>query len=116
MTVDEMQRHIQDLCDQYEIAMFASRKAFAVPAFAEIHIQPIRSEVTYATALHEIGHCRGMHQASRSRMVRERWAWRWARVNALVWTQRMESTAISSLEWYECAIRIGRESPIVFGR
>src|SRR5262245_6671078 len=64
----------------------------------EIFISPIRSEISYATALHELGHIFGRHQHSRSEMVRERWAWKWARANALVWTPRMERDARKAME------------------
>src|SRR5262245_31749107 len=38
-----------------------------------------------------IGHIKGRYQNRRhSLMVRERWAWQWARDNALIWTPRME--------------------------
>jgi hypothetical protein len=44
----------------------------------------IRSTRTYALALHEIGHCLGRYQKSRSVITIERWAWRWAKSNALI--------------------------------
>src|SRR5258708_39773715 len=61
---------------------------------------PIKSGISYATALHEVGHILGRHQHSNSTMVRERWAWHWARVNALIWTPAMEQSARKALEWY----------------
>jgi hypothetical protein len=63
----------------------------------EIWIPRIRSIVSYAVALHEIGHIRGRYQRSRSVMVRERWAWQWARENALSWSPAMERVAVKSL-------------------
>jgi hypothetical protein len=45
----------------------------------EIWIRPIRSPRAYAVALHEIGHIIGRYQMKKSVMVRERWAWEWAR-------------------------------------
>ena len=62
----------------------------------EVQIPPIRSDVTYAVALHEIGHNLGRHQNSRRSIVREVWAWRWARTNALIWTPRMWSGVATS--------------------
>jgi hypothetical protein len=56
--------------------------------------------VTYAVALHEIGHIKGRHQDSRRCIVRERWAWDWAKRNAFVWTPRMARCAAESLQWY----------------
>src|SRR5262245_51353431 len=66
----------------------------------EIQLAPIRSAISYAAALHEIGHILGRHQRSKSRMVRERWAWEWARRNALCWTPAMERSARLALAWY----------------
>ena len=54
---------------------------------------PIEFRISYASALHEIGHLRGRHQRSSSTLVRERWAWEWARANALIWTPAMENSA-----------------------
>jgi hypothetical protein len=51
-------------------------------------------------ALHEIGHIRGRLQLSRSRVVRERWAWRWAEENALVWTPAMDRNRQRSMAFY----------------
>jgi hypothetical protein len=69
----------------------------------EIQLAPIRSVVSYATALHELGHIWGRHQRSRSQAIRERWAWEWARRNALDWTPAMELCAVKALAG--CALR-----------
>ena len=66
-------------------------------AVLEIRLPRIRSIVSYAIALHEIGHIRGRHQRSCSVMVRERWAWQWARENALSWLPAMERVAAKSI-------------------
>ena len=55
--------------------------------------------VSYAAALHEIGHLRGRYQHS-STLARERWAWEWARANALTWTPVMENNARKAMKWY----------------
>jgi len=66
----------------------------------EIHLPIIRSQLDYATALHEIGHICGRYQGLRYKnLTRERWAWEWARCNALVWTRAMERDAQSTLRW-----------------
>jgi hypothetical protein len=101
-TLEVMQQHIQQLCVRYEIACYFDQKhpqASWSWESDEIHIAPIRSAFSYATALHEIGHCRGRHQLSRRVMVRESWAWKWARANALFWTPAMERLAASALDW-----------------
>ena len=48
---------------------------------------------------------RGRHQQSRAVLTRERWAWQWARENALIWTDAMERVAIKALAWYEAKAR-----------
>ena len=56
-------------------------------------MRPVRSPRSYATALHEIGHILGRHQRSQAVLVRERWAWHWAKRNALQWTPEMRRHA-----------------------
>jgi hypothetical protein len=50
-------------------------KAMVSYEFEEIWIPKIKSRISYATALHELGHIRNGHRASRWRIVRERDAW-----------------------------------------
>lgn len=68
-----------------------------------VRLQPVKSAVTYATALHEIGHVVG-RQVGR-RLDREAQAWRWAEAAAIEWTEPMIRSAarcISSyLRWCE---------------
>jgi hypothetical protein len=75
-------------------------RARAIIGFDEIRISPIRSLISYATALHELGHILGHHRFSPDCMVRERWAWRWARQNALVWTAALDRQVEEALAWY----------------
>jgi hypothetical protein len=49
-------------------------RAHAVAELMEIWLLRIRSALTYAAALHELGHCLGRYQTSQSGMVAERWA------------------------------------------
>jgi hypothetical protein len=70
----------------------------------EIRLPRIRSSISYAIALHEIGHIRGKHQRSRDVRVRERWAWQWAWENALFWSPPMDRVGTASL----CAVEIHR--------
>jgi hypothetical protein len=103
-SVDDLRAHVEALCEKYLIACYVTCRrlcqAYSLRECDEIIIAPIRSLLSYATALHEIGHHRGHHQNSRRVMVRERWAWHWARRNALVWTPTMELGVSSSLAWY----------------
>jgi hypothetical protein len=100
VSVEKMRRHVTDLCEKHDIVVGFARRAHAIHAAEEIHIPPIKSAISYATALHEIGHILGRHQRSNSTIVRERWAWHWARVNALIWTPAMEQSARKALDWY----------------
>jgi hypothetical protein len=98
--VEDMRRHIVGLCEAHDIELIWCRRpmdAWADHAHATICVAPIRSTVSYGTALHELGHVRGRHQLSRDSMVRERWAWHWAQRNALIWTTRMERDRRKSL-------------------
>jgi antirestriction protein ArdC len=106
----EMYRHVMDLLERYNIIYSGCRRpteartvfyTAAGEEFHEVWITPIRSAISYATALHEIGHILGRHQRSPDTLVRERWAWRWAKENALIWTPAMEKHCSVSLAWYE---------------
>jgi hypothetical protein len=94
-SVEEMRQHIEELVARYEIhCRWDARRpadAYAIQDGPEIYIAPIRGQLSYAAALHEIGHiiCR-YQQSHHSSLVRERWSWQWARENALVWTPAME--------------------------
>jgi hypothetical protein len=93
-TIEQMRRHIEELVHCYNIVCWTHARrpadAWAIHLAEEINIASIRSQFSYAVALHEIGHIKGRYQRSRSSPVREGWAWEWARMNALVWTAAME--------------------------
>jgi hypothetical protein len=110
-----MRGHLERLCHEHQIACYIDRKrlsaSYSLRECDEIRIAPIRGPLSYATALHEVGHMLGQYQQSLSVMVRERWAWHWARKNALFWTPAMERSATSALEWYRPrAARIDRKT------
>ena len=101
--IADMVDHVESLCRSHDIGLFwccRPDRSYSQRACEEITVAPIKSVVTYAVALHEIGHIRGRHQDSRRCMVRERWAWDWAKRNALIWTPRMARCAAESLRWY----------------
>ena len=81
---------------------------------------PVRSAITYAVALHELGHYLGEHVNHPDRVVRERAAWQWARTNALTWTTGMERCQTLSLTLYErtlcaaCPLRAREETAVTF--
>jgi hypothetical protein len=90
-----MRVHVERLCKvngieinygRHASASYLSDRNDGAVLVPEIWIRPVTSPRAYAVALHEIGHILGRYQLSRATLVRERWAWRWARRNALQWT------------------------------
>jgi hypothetical protein len=114
-SVAQMRAHIMGLIEEYGLiySLVPIKAAQASYELEEVWIPPIKSSGSYAVALHEIGHCRGSHRASRVRMVRERNAWAWAKSHALIWTEAMERHRVASLAWYETQIKIGAESRFI---
>src|SRR5262245_46798119 len=53
-----------------------------------VQFVPVRGQVTYAIALHELGHALARQVNHPDDIVRERGAWEWARDNAIVWTAK----------------------------
>ena len=99
-TVQNMHQHVLGLCCGHDIALSWCRRptqAWASRDLDEIQIAPIKSAISYATALHELGHIFGRYQLSKRSIVRERGAWEWAKRNALVWTPAMDRHAKISL-------------------
>src|SRR4051812_25146933 len=104
-SLDAMRQHIERLTAQHDIVWTRCKRACDAWALRErdgardeIYTPPITGEITYATALHEIGHIRGRYQGSANKMTRELWAWNWARRNAIVWTPRMERDTGQALQ------------------
>lgn len=82
-----------------------------------IRIAPIKSDVTYAIALHEMGHVVG--DQPKSRIDREVAAWQWAKTYAISWTPVMQKAASTRLTNYvrwtrrhQTAIVPGPEHPV----
>jgi hypothetical protein len=105
-----MRRHIETLitahvpCDIPVIRRDGIRGAQTVwredsRELLEITLPLVKSGVSYAVALHEFGHICGRYQKSRNLIARERWAWAWAKQNALAWTPRLEQYAAEALSW-----------------
>jgi hypothetical protein len=74
-----MRQHAMDLLERHEICyVWCDRPTRAWASRAEeVQIAHMKSAISYATALHEIG--RRAASVQQSSMVRERWAWCWAR-------------------------------------
>jgi hypothetical protein len=89
LTVADLDAHIQQLCDARGIERLIGRRGLAYrrgPAGRRrpgIRIPPVRSQITYAVALHEIGHLVGPGRSG-TRLEKEAAAWRWALANSAV--------------------------------
>jgi hypothetical protein len=100
MNKHQMAEHITDLCEAHKITVEShSSGGRAYKRKRIIYIRPVRSAITYATALHEIGHILGPWQ-SLQRLFSEAGAWVWAKENARVWTPPMQRDMEKSLDSY----------------
>jgi hypothetical protein len=71
-----MHEHVIAMCRDKDITVsWCDRptQAIAMRECDEIRIPRIKSPMSYATALHEIGHLCGRYQQSKTTLVRERW-------------------------------------------
>jgi hypothetical protein len=79
--VEMMERHIERLCDEYGIELAGnSARGRAIRwrgGRLEIAIPPIKGQVSYFIALHEIGHLVGRGRSA-PRLESEANAWLWA--------------------------------------
>lgn len=64
----------------------------------KIRIPPVKSSISYAVALHEIGHVIGPQ--SGHRLNKEAQAWLWARENAILWNDTMSGKAATCMTSY----------------
>ena len=90
LTVADLDAHVEQLCAQHCIERLdGGRRAIAFRRGPRggrtrgIRIPPVKSHVTYAVALHEIGHLVGPGRSG-TRLEKEAAAWRWALENAVV--------------------------------
>jgi hypothetical protein len=85
--VDLMVAHVEDLCREHGIELVgASARGRAIRwrgGKLEISIPPIRGQVSYFIALHEIGHLVGKGRSA-PRLESEANAWLWALQNSAV--------------------------------
>jgi len=67
-----------------------------------IRIAPIKGPVSYAVALHELGHLIAPDATGRkhSRLLKELRAWKWAKDNAREWSDRMDTAMQDALRSY----------------
>lgn len=92
--------HIARICkiEDIEIASH-SRGGRAYRRKRLVKIRPVKSAVTYAIALHEIGHILGPRQSG-TRLDKEVGAWEWAQANAIEWTEAMSAKRVACLQSY----------------
>ncbi len=90
LTPADLDAHIDRLCAQHGIERqnggrrgTAFRAGPAGRRKPHIRIPPIKSQVTYSVALHEIGHLVGPGRSG-TRLEKEAAAWRWALANSIV--------------------------------
>lgn len=105
MKKEQMAAHIAELARANSIVInWSSHRGCAFRKSRTVKIRPVCSTITYAIALHEIGHIIGPMQKEK-RLFREAGAWLWARDNAPVWTDAMTRTMVRSLHAYARSYR-----------
>ncbi len=88
--------HIARICKIEDIEVQShSTGGRAYRRSRRIKIRPVKTAITYAVALHEIGHILGIQRGSR--LDKEVQAWDWARAHALGWTDAMTATMAKCL-------------------
>ena len=103
--------HVESLAREYRIVLDVRATGTRGRSFVQdrrIRISPVRGDVSYAVALHELGHLIAVGASGRKyrRLDKELRAWRWARAAALEWTPRMDRAMRESMRSYlECARR-----------
>lgn len=110
MTKDEMAAHIDALADELGVDVdygYAGGKGGAANARQmRIRIRPVKSAITYAIALHELGHCAvGKISPKVGRLAEEGAAWKWAMDNSREWTETMDRKARKSVTSYVVSYR-----------
>jgi hypothetical protein len=102
--VSQMREHVERIISDHGIVFQPTkyiRQSRCLPwsggARPVVQFPPVRSHLTYATALHELGHVLGWGVNYPDDLVRERDAWFWARLDAIVWTTAMERFAAACL-------------------
>lgn len=124
MTVDQMQGHIGDLLQKHKIkVLWAPAGGWSNSQNRSVGFPIVKDDVSYATALHEIGHIlkakfydyyssnavttsnvypkRFKRFCYKLRLKSEERAWEWAKNNTLEWTPEMEVYKIYCLGTYQ---------------
>lgn len=111
MTTKQLANHILSLLMQHAIAVtwVEGTKGLAWVKTRRVRLRPIKTQTTYAVALHEIGHIVG--DQPKTKLDREAAAWEWAMQNALVWTQVTHTKMQRCLQSYMDAAQRKRYRP-----
>lgn len=99
-----MEAHVEELCDRYEIELTGSSARGRAIRWRggrlAISIPPIRGQVSYFIALHEIGHLVGPGRSA-PRLEAEANAWLWALEHSAVEpTQATRRSIVRRLDGY----------------
>ena len=97
--IAEFTAHIESLCAANNITIEWGGTGRAWKKSRKIRTPEIKSEITYAIALHEIGHILGKMQDG-YRLEKEVGAWLWAKDNAIIWNKPMIKTLKHRLTSY----------------
>jgi hypothetical protein len=100
-----MAAHIEELAAELNVTIDYSyqggKGGRACPRENRIWIRPVKSSITYAIALHELGHCAvGFISPKVGRLSEEGAAWKWAMDNSRDWTETMDRRARRSITNY----------------
>lgn len=93
-------RHVESLASLHAVSIEFKEgyRGRAWRKHRRIKISPVKTAVTYAIALHEMGHVVG--KQSGKRIDKEVQAWEWAEANALKWTETMIVKSARCVAWY----------------
>lgn len=94
--------HVARICKIEDITVEShSRGGRAYRHRRLIKIRPVKTAITYAVALHEIGHILGPRQTGKNiRLDKEVGAWEWAEQHAIEWTEAMAAVRAKCLKSY----------------
>lgn len=94
--------HIARICkiEDIEISYVSWGGGRAWHCRRKIRTRHIKSDVTYALALHEIGHILEPKAHNGTRLDKEVAAWMWAMANAEEWTDKMDAYMRKGLRSY----------------
>lgn len=97
--VAALHQHVVAICKAHKIAItFGTRRGRAWRTARKVSVPHVRGAISYAVALHEIGHVLG--KRGRNRLDHEVYAWQWAEEHAHMWNAAMERKRKRSLQSY----------------